>query len=62
MKTKNSKDSIRVKVIEIATKKETIYPSLNEVQRQLNVSRGNIYHVIKGNRSHSKGYTFEYVL
>lgn len=38
-----------------------IYPCINEVARDLNLSRGNINSCLRGVREHTKGYTFELV-
>jgi hypothetical protein len=37
-----------------------VYSSLKEAAEKLNLSKGNICSVLKGNRPHTKGFTFVY--
>ena len=45
----------------ICLENDKIYKSITEASKELNVATANIVKVCKGERKHTKGYTFRYI-
>lgn len=56
---RTASQSTKIRVTEISTGKQMVFPSICEAARTLELDQGNISYCLKGERSQHKGFRFE---